>query len=61
MPLYSYKCDKCEHLFDAIHGYNDPKPKCPECEAEEVTKQVSSASFDISGAGVYKPGLSVRK
>jgi len=33
MPKYSYKCDKCNYVFDAYHSIKNRNKteKCPEC------------------------------
>lgn len=31
MPLYIYKCDKCENTFKAFHGMNDVLTECIDC------------------------------
>ena len=45
MPTYDYKCDACEHVFEAFHTMNEEntpsKKPCPECGKEKVTKAVS--------------------
>jgi len=33
MPIYEYKCNKCEHQFEIVQGVKDPvKKKCSECK-----------------------------
>jgi len=44
MPNYDYKCDKCEHAFEAFLSYdNREKPcnePCPECGEKNVQKVI---------------------
>lgn len=46
MPLYDYKCTKCEHSWDEIVLYkNRDKPckkPCPECKEKSVTRVVGA-------------------
>ena len=45
MPTYDYRCNACEHVFEAFHlmTEDDPPSKepCPECGKRKVTKAVS--------------------
>lgn len=42
MPSYNYKCEKCEHVFEATHGMNEEySGKCPECNSKKVKKTIS--------------------
>lgn len=40
MPLYQYVCEKCNHEFRKL-VHREDSVHCPECEAEEVVKQLS--------------------
>lgn len=53
MPTYSYRCSKCEKIFDAFHSMmcSDPQ-KCPECGAEGK-KLMSASSVIFKGSGFY--------
>ena len=53
MPLYEYRCDKCEHRFEVIQQYSDPPASsCPECGGS-VTKLMSSPAIQFKGTGWY--------
>ena len=43
MPLYTYHCPSCQHVFDAIHRVSAPKPECPSCGAGGVSKYFGSS------------------
>ncbi|MCF8068057.1 MAG: zinc ribbon domain-containing protein [Desulfobacterales bacterium] len=46
MPIYEYKCEKCDHSFEKlIFGNDKEKIECPECGSNRVKKQMSSGSF----------------
>ncbi|MEJ5166399.1 MAG: zinc ribbon domain-containing protein [Thermoanaerobaculia bacterium] len=47
MPIYEYKCLKCEQEFEIFTFLKDEKPLCPNCGSEEVKKKVSN--FQGSG------------
>lgn len=60
MPMYDYKCIKCEQDFEYFHATSDDKvPECPHCETKtlEHEKQISKATSHIlKGRGWYKDG-----
>lgn len=46
MPIYEYKCVKCGHFFEKlIINSCDENVICPECNAKQVKKMLSSVSF----------------
>jgi len=50
MPIYEYKCKKCDEnfeLFVRVSSQQD-KPACPECGSSKVKKAISL--FGLSGA-----------
>ena len=55
MPIYEYKCSKCEHQFEVIQRFSDnPVEICPECNKKAVSKLVSAPSFRLKGEGWYE-------
>ncbi|MDB2611770.1 zinc ribbon domain-containing protein [Gammaproteobacteria bacterium] len=55
MPIYEYKCSKCEYQFELIQRFSDnPVEICPECNKQAVTKLVSAPSFRLKGGGWYE-------
>ncbi|WP_297813920.1 zinc ribbon domain-containing protein [uncultured Methylophaga sp.] len=55
MPLYEYRCDACNHEFEALQKISDqPLVHCPACEAPELRKLVSAAGFRLKGQGWYE-------
>jgi putative FmdB family regulatory protein len=55
MPIYEYKCSKCEHQFEIIQRFSDnPVEICPECGQESIKKLVSAPSFRLKGGGWYE-------
>lgn len=43
MPLYDYRCETCQTVFQARHGFNDPVPPCPKCASAAVERLIRSA------------------
>ena len=50
MPLYEYKCEECNHLFEEYHSMDDRNiplnELCPKCgNKDSVFKLCSNAGF----------------
>ena len=55
MPIYEYKCSKCEHQCDIIQRFSDnPLESCTECGQTSIKKLVSAPSFRLKGGGWYE-------
>lgn len=48
MPIYEYRCKKCETFFEELVFSEEKKPECPSCGDISVEKQFSA--FGV-GAG----------
>lgn len=45
MPIYEFKCQDCDHEFEALCGSSDERPDCcPECKGEDLKKLLSTFS-----------------
>ncbi|MBA2661762.1 MAG: zinc ribbon domain-containing protein [Bradymonadaceae bacterium] len=54
MPIYEYRCDGCEHVFEELQRLSDPDPEaCPKCASATVRRLMSSTSFQLKGGGWY--------
>ncbi len=54
MPIYSYRCESCEHTQDVLQKISDlPLAVCPACGASAFKKQVTAAGFQLKGSGWY--------
>ncbi len=49
MPIYEFKCSKCEEFFEVIViGSNDnDMVTCPKCESKEYERVVSKTNFTM--------------
>ena len=64
MPIYEYKCDLCNGLWEEIQKFSDdPLTVCKSCEKEGgVHKLLPGAmNFILRGEGWYKDGYSSKK
>ncbi len=53
MPTYSYRCSKCEKVFDSFHSMSCTDPQyCPVCGGLG-TKLLSASSVIFKGSGFY--------
>jgi len=54
MPIYAYRCAACGHSRDVLQKLSDaPLTVCPACGAEQFTKQLTAAGFQLKGSGWY--------
>lgn len=46
MPIYEYKCNECEEVFEQLTTSvkDSPKVQCPKCKSENVSKLMSAGS-----------------
>ena len=63
MPIYRYRCTKCDSDFEKIMTLKEKLDEkrqtfCPYCGSEEVGSVVSKSSFSLKGKGWYKDGYS---
>lgn len=57
MPIYDYKCKKCEKVQERIESINSSKSN-PICECGgETEKCVSNINFKLTGNDWYKGGF----
>ena len=64
MPIYEFKCLKCQAYFEMLIMNNDEEIelKCPECKSEDFERIISSTNFatgDCSDAS-NKPSATTR-
>ena len=61
MPVYEYRCEKCEGQFEATQSVH-ARPEdtvCPHCNAKSATRMLSAFSSTIKGD--HKPGFKEMK
>lgn len=59
MPMYEYRCKKCEHKFEKLlrHSEREEPQACPKCEGD-TRRLVSRSSFSLKGGGWADDGYS---
>lgn len=54
MPLYEYRCTKCEKTFEVIQKFSDePLTACNCGEQGSVERLLSAPAFQFKGSGWY--------
>lgn len=54
MPIYAYRCKKCGCEKEVLQKISDPAlVTCPECGADQMSKMVTAAGFQLKGSGWY--------
>ena len=55
MPIYEYRCQSCDHEFEALQRISEgPLTDCPDCAEPALKKLVSAAAFRLKGGGWYE-------
>ncbi len=49
MPIYEYRCKKCETEFEHLVLGRDSDISCPDCKTKKVERLMSACSFKSSG------------
>jgi putative FmdB family regulatory protein len=53
VPIYEYRCRKCDGVVERIQGVNDrPLSKCPTCGGK-LERMMSPGAFVLKGSGWY--------
>jgi len=62
MPIYEYKCKKCNSAFSVFQrvGTGEEDTVCPECNSKDVKKQFSSFACSSSDRAFSAPSMPAR-
>ena len=53
MPIYEYRCDKCQKIIEVMQKFSDkPLTRCPSCSGR-LGRIISNCSFQLKGSGWY--------
>ena len=56
MPIYTYECQSCKHVFEVVQSMSDePIKKCIKCgkAVKRIIPQGSSVGIIFKGSGFY--------
>lgn len=62
MPLYEFRCEKCDHREQRLQRYEDPPPVCGPCdelmpeETPFMERMISRTTFVLEGGGWARDG-----
>ncbi len=62
MPIYEFKCSKCEEFFELLVMKNEDQVemKCPKCESENFERILSTMSYAMGSGSGQSPGVSTQ-
>jgi len=53
LPLYAYRCTKCNHRFEKIQNFSAaPELECPRCQGL-LERPLTAPALQFKGAGWY--------
>jgi len=52
MPIYEFRCQYCDHLFERLQPMESDFPDCPLCGGE-VTRIISAPNHRFKGHGFH--------
>jgi putative FmdB family regulatory protein len=53
VPLYEYRCEKCNTITDIHHGFDDKNTEtCPKCGGP-LARSFNASSIVFKGSGFY--------
>jgi len=60
MPIYEFKCLKCDEFFELIlmNKNEEGELKCPKCGSEEFERIISTTNFSMGGGSSSKAPVS---
>ncbi|MFC1798956.1 zinc ribbon domain-containing protein [Thermodesulfobacteriota bacterium] len=56
MPLYEFKCLKCEEFFELLimNKNEEAEMRCPGCKSEDFERVLSSTNYSMGNSGKSK-------
>ena len=59
MPIYEFKCSKCEEFFEVLKMSEDDEVKCPKCSSCEFERVLSVTNYAVGDKSTYQ-GVSAK-
>ncbi|MCP4023325.1 MAG: zinc ribbon domain-containing protein [Desulfobacteraceae bacterium] len=52
MPIFEFKCSKCDEFFEVIvmNSKDDDSVNCPKCKSKEFERVVSKTNFTMASS-----------
>ena len=62
MPIYEFKCLKCNDLFEflAVNSKDEMEMSCPHCGAEDFERVMSTTNYAVPSSGGKGPSKQTR-
>lgn len=55
MPIFDFKCNKCDSTFEKLCNVDVESVKCKFCGNDDTVKQLSApGGFQFNGSGFYE-------
>lgn len=58
MPIYEYRCLKCDEKFEALVFSGDDRVACPSCKGNRLERLMSACGFKSGGSFTPASGAS---
>ncbi len=55
MPIYEFRCMKCNNEFEHLVFNSNESVTCPGCNEDKVKRVMSACSFKSGSGGSYAP------
>ena len=56
MPIYEFRCQQCNTLFEVlVSSTSTDEVECKKCGSKEVKKTISASSYRLSSSGSKIP------
>lgn len=49
MPLYDFKCPRCQVMHELFHPHSAPPPMCPDCSSAVMERMLSAPAGKVVG------------
>jgi putative FmdB family regulatory protein len=53
MPIYEYRCDTCQKVYEIQHRMSETRTACEQC-GNPIERLISRSAFSFKGGGWYK-------
>lgn len=61
MPLFEYKCNDCDNIWEEFRKTQQDPETCPECLKTDIKRLISKSNFVLKGNGWYQTDFKTKK